>query len=63
MKPREKYKQFFGRQWSFALVWLIVGMILMGIIAWKTMPHMMFTIHKSKLTFDETVTAIDMSAK
>ena len=63
MKTVENCKSFFARQWSFALGGFIVGMILMGIIAWKIMPHIMLTTHKSKLPFDETVTAINMSAK
>ena len=44
-------------------VGLIVGMLLMGIIGWTVMPSMMLTVHKSKLNFEETVTAIDKSAK
>jgi len=44
-------------------VGLVVGMVLMGIIAWTVMPRMMLTVHKSKLNFEETVTAIDKSAK
>ena len=63
MKTGKGGHAFFGSQWLFALVCLIVGMILMGFIAWKVMPHMMLTVHKSKLPFDETVAAINISAK
>ena len=40
------------------LIWVIVGMVLMGLIVWFTMPLLMLVKHKSKLSYDETVTAL-----
>ena len=41
-----------------AVVWLLAGMALMGLIVWFTMPLLMLVKHKSKLSYDETVTAL-----
>jgi uncharacterized protein (DUF302 family) len=41
-----------------AVVWVLVGMALMGLIVWFTMPLLMLVKHKSKLSYDETVTAL-----
>jgi uncharacterized protein (DUF302 family) len=38
-----------------AVVWVLVGMVLMGIIVWFTMPSLMLVKHNSKFTYDETV--------
>lgn len=43
---------------GFALLWIIVGMVLMGLIALKVMPGMMLILHKSSKKFDETVAVI-----
>jgi uncharacterized protein (DUF302 family) len=41
-----------------SIVWVLVGMALMGLIVWFTMPLLMLVKHKSKLNYDETVTAL-----
>lgn len=41
-----------------ALLWIVVGMILMGLIIWKVMPSMMLSKRKSSRSFDETIAAI-----
>jgi uncharacterized protein (DUF302 family) len=40
------------------LIWIIVGMFLMGLIVWFTMPLLMLVKHKSKLSYGETVTTL-----
>jgi len=40
------------------LIWVIVGMAIMGLIVWFTMPLLMLVKHKSRLSYDETVTAL-----
>jgi uncharacterized protein (DUF302 family) len=46
-----------------ALLWIIVGMVLMGLIVWKVMPSMMLIQHKSPKNYDETVATIDDAVK
>jgi uncharacterized protein (DUF302 family) len=41
-----------------SIIWVLVGMALMGVIVWFTMPLLMLVKHKSKLSYDETVTAL-----
>ena len=41
---------------------LIIGMILMGVLIWNTMPKMMITVHESKLDFNTTVKSINEAA-
>ena len=41
-----------------ALLWIVVGMIVMGLIIWKVMPSMMLIKRKSSKSFDETIAAI-----
>ena len=41
-----------------ALVFVLVGMVLMGLIVWFSMPSLMLVKHKSHLSYDETVTAL-----
>jgi uncharacterized protein (DUF302 family) len=41
-----------------ALVGIVVGMVLMGLIIWRVMPSMMLIQHKSSRNFDESVAAI-----
>jgi uncharacterized protein (DUF302 family) len=48
---------------GFALLWIIVGMVLMGLIVWKVMPSMMLLQHKSSKNFDETVAVIGDAVK
>jgi uncharacterized protein (DUF302 family) len=43
---------------GFVLLWIVVGMVLMGLIVWKVMPRMMLIQHKSSKNFDETIVAI-----
>jgi len=43
------------------LIWIIVGMFLMGLIVWFTMPLLMLIQHKSKLSYAETVTSLSES--
>ena len=40
------------------LIWVIVGMVLMGLIVWFTMPLLMLVKLRSKLTYDETISAL-----
>jgi uncharacterized protein (DUF302 family) len=48
---------------GFALLWIVVGMVLMGFMAWKVMPSMMLIQHKSSKNFDETVAGIGDAVK
>ena len=41
-----------------AVVWILAGMALMGLIVWFTMTLLMLVKHKSNLRYDETVTAL-----
>jgi uncharacterized protein (DUF302 family) len=41
-----------------AIVWVLVGMVLMGLIMWFTMPSLMLVKHKSTLSYNETVTVL-----
>lgn len=41
-----------------AAVWVVVGMLLMGLIVWFTMPSLMLIKHKSSRSYDETVVAL-----
>lgn len=43
--------------------WVVVGMLLMGLIVWFTMPSLMLIKHKSKLGYDDTVAALGESLK
>ena len=40
------------------LIWVIVGMALMGLIVWFTMPLLMLVKCRSRLSYDETVTVL-----
>jgi uncharacterized protein (DUF302 family) len=40
------------------VIWVLVGMALLGLIVWFSMPLLMLVKHKSKLSYDETVTAL-----
>ncbi len=42
-----------------ALVWVVCGMILMGILVWFSMPSLMLIEHKSPLSYEETVAALN----
>ena len=41
-----------------SIIWVLVGMALMGLIVWFTMPLLMLVKHKSKLNYGETITAL-----
>jgi uncharacterized protein (DUF302 family) len=45
------------------LIWVIVGMVLMGLIVWFTMPLLMLVKLKSKLTYDETISVLSENLK
>lgn len=45
------------------LICLIAGMVLMGLIGWFTMPLLMLGKLRSKLTYDETISALDETFK
>ena len=42
-----------------ALLWVLSGMVLMGIIVWFTMPTLMLIEHKSPLNYEGTVAALN----
>ena len=41
-----------------AVIWILAGMVLMGIIVWFTMPLLMLVKRRSKLSYDGTVTVL-----
>jgi uncharacterized protein (DUF302 family) len=42
-----------------AVAWVIVGMVLMGVIVWFTMPALMVIQHKSPRDYQATVAALE----
>jgi uncharacterized protein (DUF302 family) len=40
------------------VIWILVGMVFMGLVVWFTMPLLMLVKHKSNLSYDETVAAL-----
>jgi len=40
------------------VIWILAGMVLMGLVVWFTMPLLMLVKHKKRLSYDETVTAL-----
>ncbi len=42
--------------------WVLVGMVLMGLIVWFTMPSLMLIKHKSNRSYDETVAVFHFDA-
>ena len=46
-----------------AAVWMLVGMALMGLIVWFTMPSLMLIKHQSNQSYDDTVTTLSESLK
>jgi hypothetical protein len=44
-----------------AIVWVLVGMVLMGLIVWFVMPSLMLVKRKSKLSYDETVNVLSVN--
>ena len=43
--------------------WILVGMILMGLIVWFTMPSLMLINHKSNRSYDDTVAVLSEALK
>lgn len=41
-----------------AILWMLIGMVLMGIIVWITMPSLMLIEHKSHQNYEETITTL-----
>ena len=41
-----------------ASLWMLIGMALMGIIVWFTMPSLMLIEHKSARNYDETIAVL-----
>jgi len=46
-----------------AVGWVLVGMILMGLIVWFTMPSLMLIKHKSNRSYDDTVAILSEALK
>lgn len=46
-----------------AAVWMVVGMALMGLIVWFTMPSLMLIMHQSSQSYDDTVNTLSESLK
>ena len=44
-----------------AAVWVVIGMALMGLIVWFTMPSLMLIKHQSSKSYDDTVVALSES--
>jgi len=43
--------------------WVLVGMFLMGLIVWFSMPSLMLISHKSNQNYDDTVAALSVALK
>ncbi len=41
-----------------AAAWVLLGMVLMGLIVWFTMPSLMLITHKSNRSYDNTVAGL-----
>jgi len=46
-----------------AAAWVLVGMVLMGLIVWFTMPSLMLIKHRSNLGYNETVAVLSDTLK
>ena len=46
-----------------AVGWVVVGMALMGLIVWFTMPSLMLIKHKSNRSYDDTVAILSEALK
>ena len=46
-----------------AVCWVLVGMILMGLIVWFTMPSMMLIKQKSNRSYDDTIAILGETLK
>ena len=45
------------------VIWILVGMVFMGLIVWFTMPLLMLFKHRSKFSYDKTVSVLSESIK
>jgi len=52
-----------NKQTLHASGWVLVGMLLMGLIVWFTLPSLMLIKHKSNLSYDATVAALGEALK
>lgn len=52
-----------NKQTLHASGWVLVGMLLMGLIVWFTLPSLMLIKHKSNLSYDDTVAALGEALK
>ncbi len=41
---------------------LVIGIVFMGVAVWVLMPKLMIRVYRSRLSFDETVSAIERNA-
>ena len=48
-----------GKKVVQACLWILSGMVLMGIIVWFTMPSLMLIEHKSLWNYEETMAALN----
>ena len=46
-----------------AIVWVLVGMVFMGLIVWFSMPSLMLIKHRSNLSYDQTVNVLSETLK
>ena len=52
-----------GKSAIQAAGWVLVGMMLMGLIVWFTMPSLMLIKHKSNRSYDETIAVLSETLK
>jgi uncharacterized protein (DUF302 family) len=43
----------------FIIVGVLIGMVIMGLLVWFTMPSLILVKHKSKLPYDQALTALN----
>ena len=46
-----------------SIIWLLAGMVLMGLIVWFTMPLLMLLKYRSKFNYDETIAFLSETFK
>jgi uncharacterized protein (DUF302 family) len=47
----------------YAAGWILVGMVLMGLIVWFTMPSLMLINHKSNRSYEDTIAVLSEALK
>lgn len=52
-----------GKSIIQAAAWVLVGMVLMGLIMWFTLPSLMLIKHRSSRSYDETVAVLSEALK